>query len=145
MLPSILGLHVKNIGLIPLPLTDALAKSLAAVATQAPHGQGTSTVLDTSVRKTWQIEPSEVTIANPAWPAALNRLTARVALDLGVNHGHVTAELYKLLLYEPGGFFKKHRDTEKAEGMFGTLVIQLPSRLHWWNLCGEARRGNTEF
>ena len=35
--------------------------------------------------------------------------------------------MHKLLLYEPGGFFVGHRDTEKLPGMFGTLVIVLPS------------------
>jgi hypothetical protein len=37
------------------------------------------------------------------------------------------AELYKVLLYEPGDFFLPHRDTEKAPGMVATLVITLPS------------------
>ena len=32
-----------------------------------------------------------------------------------------------MLLYKKGGHFKKHRDTEKEKGMFGTLIIQLPS------------------
>jgi hypothetical protein len=32
-----------------------------------------------------------------------------------------------MLLYKQGGHFKKHRDTEKEKGMFGTLIIQLPS------------------
>jgi hypothetical protein len=31
-------------------------------------------------------------------------------------------------VYKEGGHFLKHRDTEKEEGMFGTLIIQLPSR-----------------
>jgi len=35
--------------------------------------------------------------------------------------------LYKLLLYEEGAFFKPHQDSEKTPGMFGTLVICLPS------------------
>ncbi len=35
--------------------------------------------------------------------------------------------LYKLLLYKTGSFFKPHRDSEKDNGMFGTVVIQLPS------------------
>lgn len=35
--------------------------------------------------------------------------------------------LYKLLLYKTGSFFKPHRDSEKDDGMFGTVVIQLPS------------------
>jgi 2OG-Fe(II) oxygenase superfamily len=39
----------------------------------------------------------------------------------------VHANLYKLLLYEEGGHFLAHCDTEKVDGMFGTLVIQLPS------------------
>lgn len=32
-----------------------------------------------------------------------------------------------MLLYEEGGMFKKHKDTEKEKGMVGTLIIQLPS------------------
>lgn len=32
------------------------------------------------------------------------------------------ASLHKLLLYDAGGFFKVHRDTEKEPGMFATMV-----------------------
>jgi len=49
-----------------------------------------------------------------------------VADGLGVS-GPVAAELYKLLVYDQGSFFVSHRDTEKAPGMFATLVIVLPS------------------
>lgn len=35
--------------------------------------------------------------------------------------------LYKLLLHKSGSFFKPHRDSEKDDGTFGTVVIQLPS------------------
>ncbi|GMH80856.1 hypothetical protein TL16_g08723 [Triparma laevis f. inornata] len=45
-----------------------------------------------------------------------------VSIDWNVN-----AKLYKFLLYEPGCFFRLHRDTERIDDMFGTLVIQLPS------------------
>lgn len=41
---------------------------------------------------------------------------------------NVQAEPYKLLLYEEGSFFKRHKDSEKAPGMIGTLVICLPSK-----------------
>lgn len=34
---------------------------------------------------------------------------------------------YKFLLYGPGGHFKMHRDTEKEDRMFATMVVQLPS------------------
>ena len=51
---------------------------------------------------------------------------ARVAGGLGIGEP-VAAELYKLLVYDRGSFFVSHRDTEKAPGMFATLVIVLPS------------------
>ncbi|MEZ4985623.1 MAG: 2OG-Fe(II) oxygenase [Saprospiraceae bacterium] len=31
-----------------------------------------------------------------------------------------------MLVYEPGDFFLPHKDSEKAKGMFGTLVVGLP-------------------
>ncbi|MDP1906907.1 MAG: 2OG-Fe(II) oxygenase, partial [Hyphomicrobium sp.] len=40
-----------------------------------------------------------------------------------------------MLVYDAGGLFLPHRDTEKAPGMFGTLLIQLPSP----HLGGELR------
>ena len=51
---------------------------------------------------------------------------ARVATGLGVS-GSVVAQFYKLLVYDPDSFFVSHRDTEKAPGMFATLVVALPS------------------
>jgi len=51
----------------------------------------------------------------------------QVKAGLGCEDAIVSAELYKLLVYDRGGFFLAHRDTEKADGMFGTLVVTLPS------------------
>lgn len=56
----------------------------------------------------------------------LSSLTSSAPASLGVT-GPVRAELYKLLVYQPGDFFTAHRDTEKARGMFATLVVALPS------------------
>lgn len=128
VLPSIPKLHVEGVGDISLPITKEQAKLLAAVAVQAPHGKGMETIVDTSVRNTLQIDPSKVSFKDPDWDYSIEILAEQAAEDLGVNPSLVRAEVYKLLLYEPGGFFKKHRDTEKAKGMFATLVVQLPSK-----------------
>lgn len=64
---------------------------------------------------------------NPRWDAALRELVDSTSERLGTSADVVEAELYKLLLYEPGGHFKPHMDTEKVPGMFATLVVQLPS------------------
>ncbi len=74
-----------------------------------------------------QVDASKVAIG-PSWQPVLQQLVAQVAVGLGLGQqaGGVAAQLYKLLLYERGGHFAAHRDTEKAPGMFATLVVQLP-------------------
>ena len=37
------------------------------------------------------------------------------------------AELHNLLVYGPGQFFAPHQDSEKADGMIGSLVVLLRS------------------
>jgi hypothetical protein len=54
------------------------------------------------------------------------KITNEVVANIGVQVV-ASAQPYKLLLYEEGAFFKAHRDTEKVSGMFGTLVVCLPS------------------
>ena len=54
--------------------------------------------------------------------------TARKALGVTQRLPHeVRAELHNLLVYKTGGHFAPHRDSEKVPGMFGTLVVVLPS------------------
>jgi hypothetical protein len=40
----------------------------------------------------------------------------------------LVAEPYKMLLYTPGCFFRKHQDTERTPRMFGTLIVELPCK-----------------
>jgi predicted 2-oxoglutarate/Fe(II)-dependent dioxygenase YbiX len=119
-------LEVEGVGPIALPLLPVQAQQIAAVAEQAPYGRGTETLLDPGVRRTWQVDAARVHLSGRRWDADLAGVVARVAAQLGVN-GRVEAELYKLLVYGTEDFFVAHRDTEKAPGMFATLVIVLPS------------------
>ncbi|WP_088347270.1 MULTISPECIES: 2OG-Fe(II) oxygenase [Rhodomicrobium] len=120
-------IDVDGVGVIALPLLPAQAKQLIKAATRAPFGRGSETVVDTKIRRTWQIEASRVAIGGKHWLQTINGIVARAAEGLGVA-GPVTAELYKLLVYDKGSFFVSHRDTEKAPGMFATLVVALPSQ-----------------
>jgi hypothetical protein len=83
-------------------------------------------IVDTSVRRTWQIGPDQVRLGGKHWQTTLDRIVALAAEKLGVSEP-VSAELYKLLIYDKGSFFLSHRDTEKQPGMFATLVLALPS------------------
>jgi hypothetical protein len=120
------ALEVEGVGPVALPLLPLQAQQLAAVAEQAPYGRGQDTLVDTAVRLTWQIGADKVRIKGRHWPRTLEAILARVAHGLGISDP-VDAQFYKLLLYDAGSFFVSHRDTEKAPGMFATLVIVLPS------------------
>lgn len=120
-------LEVEGVGQIALPLLAVQAEQIIAVAQRAPYGRGAETIVDTGVRRTWQIGPERVRLGGKHWQATLGRVVALAAEGLGVDEP-VSAELYKLLVYDKGSFFVGHRDTEKAPGMFATLVLALPAQ-----------------
>ena len=124
-LPSV---KVEGAGRLAFPLPPDQAEKLAKCAQQAPFGRGLETVVDTSVRNTLQIDPNHVDIeSTPVWRSGFEQLVRRALDGLGTDPAFVEAKLYKLLLYQKGGHFDFHRDTEKERGMFATLVVQLPS------------------
>jgi len=118
--------EVAGVGVLAFPLLDVQADQLKAVAEPAPYGLGEQTLIDVNVRRAWQIGPDRLHVGGTAWSADLHEITARAASGLGVS-GRVSADLYKMLVYDEGCFFAGHRDTEKAPGMFATLVVVLPS------------------
>lgn len=124
--PILPGLEVKKVGPVGIPISEQLAKQIIEQASQAPYGRGEETIVDTDVRKVWQLEPEQFSLNNSEWEGLLEQIVHRVKLTLGVV-GTVKSELYKMLIYEKGSFFSPHRDSEKIEGMFATLIIALPS------------------
>ncbi len=119
--------EVEGVGMLSFPVPPAQIAALLQQATRAPYGRGEETILDESVRKVWQLPPEKVRIGGKSWAATFDRILQQVSAGLGCAEITVSAELCKLLIYAPGGFFLAHRDTEKAKGMFGTLVVVLPS------------------
>ena len=94
--------------ILGLPLCEAQAKHLIELASRAPFGRGEQTIVDTSVRCTWQLNPTQFSVTNHQWEKSLQQLLLpRVKTELGCDTKmKVTCQLYKLLLYEPGGHFK---------------------------------------
>ena len=119
-------LEVEGAGTLSFPVPEAQVRALIAAAERAPYGKGTETLVDRSVRDCWQIEPDRVRLAGTAWPKTFADLLGSAAAGLGCPPDRLDAQLHKLLIYEPGGFFAAHRDTEKADGMIATLSISLP-------------------
>ena len=99
-------LEVDGVGTIALPLTEARAAQLVAVAEQAPFGRGEETLLDAGVRRTWQIAPDKVRIGGRHWDETLHVILDRFREGLGLTHP-IAADFYSPLV----------RESEKPRGL----------------------------
>eukprot|EP01036_Dinobryon_divergens_P030623 gene30623-39893_t len=122
-------ISVNGVGKIGLPLSQEQGAALISVMEQAPYGKGSETVTDLTVRDVLQLDASNVLLGEKWVENTLSSLVSKSCESLGLDAMslQIEAHLYKLLLYKKGGHFKKHRDTEKEEGMFGSLIVQLES------------------
>ncbi len=121
------GMEVDGIGPIGLPLGNAQAKELIQQCQQAPYGKGTKTLVDIGVRRVWELDPAKFQLTNPQWDAFIDSIVKEIRSELGLQNLELNAHLYKLLVYEKGGFFLPHKDGEKLDGMVATLVVALPA------------------
>lgn len=120
--------EIMGVGTLSFPLPGAQVRQIIQQASRAPFGRGEETILDESVRKVWQLLPGQVRLGGKSWGKTFAGLLAAVTDGLGCGaEANVSAELYKLLVYDAGGFFMPHRDTEKGPGMFGTMIVVLPA------------------
>ena len=118
---------VVDVGAVPLPLSHRTAQKLCEVARPARYGLREKTLLDPRVRDTWEIGKRQIKL-DTHWQRTLDPKLELIARDLGLPDGaKLRAELHNLLVYGPGQFFAPHQDSEKADGMIGSLVVLLPS------------------
>jgi len=120
---------------IALPLLPVQAEH-SSPREQAPYGRGEETVIDTNVRRTWQLTPPKfgLVVALVARPGNHRHAGCRWPGG-GPARG---AELYKLL-YTTRQLLRRASRYRKSPGMFATLVIVLPSlytAANWW--CATA-------
>jgi hypothetical protein len=118
------GIEVDGLGVVKLPLKPAMAKKLVAHCRVAPYGKGTQTLVDRKVRDTLELDPMKSRLS-PQWNSAVARAARVAAEQLGLPAEQVEVRLYKLLVYEKGGFFLPHRDSEKHDGMVASLIVVL--------------------
>ncbi|MET4082637.1 hypothetical protein ABIB40_002597 [Pedobacter sp. UYP30] len=122
------GLEVDGVGEISYPINETQARALIKVAEKAPFGKGSETIVDTTVRSACEIDANKLTFNGDSWANFLEKILTKIKPDLGLEDYAISAHLYKMLIYEKGDFFLQHKDSEKEKGMFGSLVISLPSK-----------------
>ncbi|KAK3617404.1 hypothetical protein LTR56_025313 [Elasticomyces elasticus] len=95
---------------IMLPLGHPDALRIMTASHPAPFGRGLETLVDQSVRNTWELNHDQFLIHNPAFQDYVNTAIRDCCKGLGLENFNVQAQLYKLLLYEPVAMFKPHTE-----------------------------------
>lgn len=115
------GLSVNGLGPVGLPLSDRDAAAIKGVCHQSAFGKGPETVVDTSVRRTWELDANQFMIRNPEWEGLLQNTVKSVvrSLDCACGPDNVVAIPYKLLLYEEGAFFSPTRTRKRQSACLG--------------------------
>lgn len=135
------GLETDGLGPVQIPLKRGFAKNLITSCQVAPYGKGTQTLVDKKVRNTYELDPKKFELSEE-WDAAIDNAMQTVAQQLGLPADQLEAKLYKLLVYEKGGFFLPHRDSEKENRMVASLIVVLPNPFEGGKLI--VRHGNAE-
>ncbi|MCC5931337.1 MAG: hypothetical protein JJU28_18960 [Cyclobacteriaceae bacterium] len=122
------NLEIEGFGELGFPITEYQAKGLIGLAKKAPFGKGQKTIVDEKVRRAWEIDAENIHFNGDSWDKFLSLAILNVKENLGLGNYQIEARLYKLIIYEKDNFFLSHKDTEKEKGMFGTLIIAMPSK-----------------
>src|SRR5947208_639746 len=81
--PVLPGLDVEGVGPVGIPVSPSAARQLIERASPAPYGRGEETIVDTDVRRVWQIEPKQFSIGNPEWDALVSGMVDHVKKEFG--------------------------------------------------------------
>ncbi len=137
-------LEIDGVGMVKLPLRPKGVRELLAAAQKAPYGKGTKTLIDTAVRDSLEVKANKIKLP-ASWNEAVQTAAHDAAARLGILDSRVQAKLYKLLIYQKGGFFLPHRDSEKRKNMVGSLVVMLPSSFGGGELVVEHGNSRNTF
>ncbi|KAJ7740603.1 hypothetical protein B0H16DRAFT_1676374 [Mycena metata] len=112
-------------------LSTASSEQLDAVSEacqKATFGRNKEDILDETYRKAGQMSAKDFKIGfNLEKSGILDAVYAQLLEAFDGSGKRVEAELYKLNVYDKGSFFKAHKDTPRAENMFGSLVVVFPA------------------
>jgi len=116
--PSSIGLFVKGVGLVPVPISEHHANQLSALNPNT-----------TSNTNKIEFNADSIEIQNPDWTKHLHKLTDKVCEGLGLKKlTKICTKLNKLILHKPGSKVPKSQtDTKTDKQCFAKLIIQLPS------------------
>ena len=106
--------------------SEAAMKKLLDACSVASFGYKDKNVTDKGYRDALCLEPTGFSTTFQLCATPIIKQIESIVPNCAC--GGLQAELYKLNVYPPGGFFKPHVDTPQSGQMFGSLVVCLPTQ-----------------
>jgi hypothetical protein len=125
-LRPMLRLDVVGVGTISFPVPELQAREIIRLAERAPYGRGERTVVDTTVRKAGRSRRKKSGLAEQPGRRLLKPSWRRWLKVLDVSTTTQMLNSTKCCYTTPVVSSSRSANTEKTEGMFGTLIIVLP-------------------
>ena len=128
-LSSAPNIDIKGYGILPLPVNKLTFDSVKPLCSLLTFGDETMENIGLT-GNIFQLDPQKFVIKNEKFVnqvAYLIEDKISFNLGLGFQSRNILVKICKLLIYETGGRFPEQRDVENQDGMFGSLVIRLPS------------------
>ncbi|KAL0954967.1 hypothetical protein HGRIS_003897 [Hohenbuehelia grisea] len=107
--------------------TEEDLDKLVSACQAATFGVGQKDVLDETYRKAGKLDTQNFAMnLDISQLGLIDRIRTELLEGKNGRKG-IKAELYKLNVYGKGSFFKSHKDTPRAQNMFGSLVLVFPT------------------
>lgn len=101
-------------------------RALADAFSSSPFGHGTETGQDPEVRDCKEVGPEMLQVVEED-QRTMDLLAAFAVRAMGFSSDNVSARLHKVLAYEKGGHFVRHRDSVHRDGAIATITVRLPA------------------
>ncbi|KAK4207528.1 hypothetical protein QBC37DRAFT_92808 [Rhypophila decipiens] len=124
---SIKPIFIDNVGFLEFPLLEATARALIAKARQESNGKGNHVYVDDSARNIWELDADHLHLS-PQWAVVADSSLEWVARKLGIPGSiSIKAQFQEIVIHEKEAICKAHANARNIPGLFGTLVVCLPS------------------
>lgn len=112
---------------LSLPFTSWVFDKFKDKFKKSPFGRGEKTIHDETFRKSLELDSNDVFLSQEFIAGIEYDIIPIIIEELCPENTSINFELYKMVIYEKGDFFKPHKDTQRSKEHFGTLIIFLPS------------------
>ncbi|WAQ80842.1 hypothetical protein PtA15_1A180 [Puccinia triticina] len=122
-------LYVDGVGDISMPLGEEQIMQIIGKAQQTPYGSTTPEEPDVGGpvgNNIWELNPDQLEFLDPEWPNYLLMLRDLVESKLDVD-GPIRLNFHRMMIFGKGAMSTPQTDIQRTRGMFGTLMICLPS------------------